>query len=47
MSGVNLSREPYAFPMARKHQLIYGIMYLGNSKYTWQNAWNIFFAIVH
>jgi hypothetical protein len=45
-SCVNLPLEPYAFPMVRKHKLIYGIMYLENSKYTCQNAWNIF-AVLH
>jgi hypothetical protein len=38
MSGVTLSLEPYTFPMARKRQVIYGIMYLENSKYTCKNA---------
>jgi hypothetical protein len=46
MGGVNLSLEFYALPMTRKHQLICGMVYLDNLKYTCKNAWNIF-AIMH
>jgi hypothetical protein len=46
IGGINLSLEPYAFPMTRKHQLIYDIVYLDNSKYACKIAWNIF-AIGH
>ena len=46
MSGVNLPLEPHAFPMARKHQLIYGVMYVEKLKYTCKNALNIF-AVLH